>query len=1033
MFGLFKRRTLRELIELGDVKKLAKVIGTNNVNQRDLDGNSLLFHALQHNNIEVLELLLEHGVELSLGERNERLPKLVIDTMNESVVKLMVLHAWELPTQIEYNKIIMPTLHYLIVRRCSQYQFIRFLVDSGVEIDVLDTHRTPALSFALNSQPCDKKVIELLIECGCSVDYAEDIYESPLYKALSMYERPQRDKIVLFELLLPHMTNDWDRYQIELLKGTITNRETALFLQLLSKIYDGSKVLEIENIELFLTAKNFTPAFQKQLIEINLSKGLDLPISIDIVGKDSIPAAKIVASSRMFFERLISLDIDIEHKIALIKSYKTSGGDMELVGSMGIHKAISPVMALTIESSVNSDAMIHLNTIISAGFPIQTAEDSALFYAVNKYATNVMKLLLIAGADTLFINKKGQTLFSILIDEEIRELKPNSILRLNEVIKIIHTTIDPVQFKALINIPFIVEGKEHPITFINYVPLLSGRDIGDIADAIISTIDINDSENIYTVITGMGGNNLGRLLELCPDLIIYIKDREKIITWALLTSIGEDAIKLLFDRFELSEDDTIIASVISIYNEHLYTSSIIINICEQLLQRGVRINALDDNQDGILSAIIKRGAYELFEWIFSKNIAIDFPIGEMKQPIAVYLCSNISPNSLIILKLLDRYGKLNINHKDRLGVTPLIAASGNCAVELVKHLLEKGANIETTALEDSRTPIMHAISYSPTIKSSQRVKCVSVMLDSGANINGLDRKGLSPLMIACYFGAASCVELLLERGANIALVDDRGLNAVNYATYGNWDYEYRKNHSFNEIIRANIIKQLISIGANINNVPKGPDLNPALINCIICSHIHLFDALIDGGANVNIKDNSGIPAIHYAIHVSGIEFIERLFAHPSIDILANCADGSGVWHALSKTEPIASIKTAGILQNINIPIVQNNFGEHPLHLAVKVGNIKLVKFFISIDKKSINMQDKYGRTPIFNIFQIEKDNFNRDEICKILIEAGVDINVRSVLGDTLLRLSQDMKLNAITELLINNGADIGMGRRKIGF
>ena len=58
------------------------------------------------------------------------------------------------------------------------------------------------------------------------------------------------------------------------------------------------------------------------------------------------------------------------------------------------------------------------------------------------------------------------------------------------------------------------------------------------------------------------------------------------------------------------------------------------------------------------------------------------------------------------------------------------------------------------------------------------VKKISLLIDEGADVNGKDRNGLTPLMHAARGGHAEAVELLLERGA------DASAQAGSTALYG---------------------------------------------------------------------------------------------------------------------------------------------------------------------------------------------------------------------------------------------------------
>lgn len=63
--------------------------------------------------------------------------------------------------------------------------------------------------------------------------------------------------------------------------------------------------------------------------------------------------------------------------------------------------------------------------------------------------------------------------------------------------------------------------------------------------------------------------------------------------------------------------------------------------------------------------------------------------------------------------------------------------------------------------------------------SSGSIKCISVLLDWGANINAVNIYGLTPLQLAAWCGHIEALTLLLNQGgANINETDDNGRTAL---------------------------------------------------------------------------------------------------------------------------------------------------------------------------------------------------------------------------------------------------------------
>ena len=71
---------------------------------------------------------------------------------------------------------------------------------------------------------------------------------------------------------------------------------------------------------------------------------------------------------------------------------------------------------------------------------------------------------------------------------------------------------------------------------------------------------------------------------------------------------------------------------------------------------------------------------------------------------------------------------------------------------------------------------MSAASFNPN------PKILSLLLNLGADINGKDHRGSTPLILAAQFGVSSdVIMLLLEKGANAKVKNNRGMTALDYA------------------------------------------------------------------------------------------------------------------------------------------------------------------------------------------------------------------------------------------------------------
>ncbi|KAN0042923.1 hypothetical protein ACTA71_010555 [Dictyostelium dimigraforme] len=149
--------------------------------------------------------------------------------------------------------------------------------------------------------------------------------------------------------------------------------------------------------------------------------------------------------------------------------------------------------------------------------------------------------------------------------------------------------------------------------------------------------------------------------------------------------------------------------------------------------------------------------------------------------------------------LIVESGLVDPNQRDtkpgiRLSPLHLSLNHSNPSIDLIKSLLEKGANVNQEST-DKRTPLFRACQLS-------REDIIQILLKYGANINIQDNpktngweyyRVSSPLHISVSKGDYNIVKLLLEKGgnANLKLMDDCGESLLHVAAL-NGDIEMSK-------------------------------------------------------------------------------------------------------------------------------------------------------------------------------------------------------------------------------------------------
>jgi ankyrin repeat protein len=108
--------------------------------------------------------------------------------------------------------------------------------------------------------------------------------------------------------------------------------------------------------------------------------------------------------------------------------------------------------------------------------------------------------------------------------------------------------------------------------------------------------------------------------------------------------------------------------------------------------------------------------------------------------------------------------------------TPLIYAAIFGQLEVVRVLLEGGANVEST--NANQQTALHEAAF------RGHVDMCRLLLDWGAKVDHVDKWKETPLQDAAWMGHLSVVKLLVERGADVRLRDENGRTASDMARSG---------------------------------------------------------------------------------------------------------------------------------------------------------------------------------------------------------------------------------------------------------
>ena len=211
---------------------------------------------------------------------------------------------------------------------------------------------------------------------------------------------------------------------------------------------------------------------------------------------------------------------------------------------------------------------------------------------------------------------------------------------------------------------------------------------------------------------------------------------------------------------------------------------------KMLVAHGADVNAASKlGHTPLLIAAMSDPSVETVRLLIAKGANIKAMDNAKKT--ALYMATN--GNDMETIRLLVDAG-LDVNAPDMTGQTPLMNAASNQNLTAVKLLLAKGANVNAvTRPPGSRTVIGTpglgkftalglACAFAPT-----DAEVVKTLLAAGADVNALDGRGMTPLMLATATDHQDpeVIRALIAKGTDLKLKDVNGDNALDWAAkYG---------------------------------------------------------------------------------------------------------------------------------------------------------------------------------------------------------------------------------------------------------
>lgn len=319
--------------------------------------------------------------------------------------------------------------------------------------------------------------------------------------------------------------------------------------------------------------------------------------------------------------------------------------------------------------------------------------------------------------------------------------------------------------------------------------------------------------------------------------------------------------------------------------------------------------------------------------------------------------------------LLDRDAS-PVNERQETGETPLHVACSSRHKEVVKRLLERGADYNAESSKTVNVPLGREADY--LVQSSF---------------------GKTPLHIASENGDVEIVNLLLLSGASIVVPDS---------------LEDTPLHSAIDNGHVEVVVRLLDHAHDAADVDLGVIINAPgsggftpLHLAVLRGHVHLAKLCLDRGANVHATDGLlGYTPMHhvcsYESQFSAMEILQNMRVLAKLLLLHDLDRSTALDTSLDRSTP--------------------------LMLASNNGHKKLVKLILKYAPGSVMDRDKNGLSALhYTCMNTDAKKYRAS--ARILLENKAEVNARDNEGNTPLHATTARRNHKLTLLLEDNGAN----------
>ncbi|KAI6189373.1 Ankyrin [Aphelenchoides bicaudatus] len=241
------------------------------------------------------------------------------------------------------------------------------------------------------------------------------------------------------------------------------------------------------------------------------------------------------------------------------------------------------------------------------------------------------------------------------------------------------------------------------------------------------------------------------------------------------------------------------------------------------------------------------------------------------------------------------------------------------------------------------------------------------------------------------------IQFLVENNAQLESKGVAGFTVLHSAIYFNSN-------------NIEIVRKLIELKADIN--AQTTNEWTALHLAAMKAGTQLLQLLLDNGAKLEVRDDSGLTPLHHAVSSNKLENTKWFISKGSIEF-ANIKSVEK-WTALHLAAEYGDSEMVKLLVEAGIELEATDyFGRTSLHFAVMSNSYENAKILIA-NGANVNSQGGCENTPLHYAVRI-----GSSKLVRLLVEARADTSIKNRDGLTPSQMASKLNYPGISHLLLN--------------